>query len=175
MPKRRSGEVDWTPERVEVLKKLWGAGLTAKAIAEDFGDVSRNAVIGKVNRLGLERRRSETDDTERVPYIAPPRAGKSPVQKRIASPSVVPDYPKGKTEAKKKQVPVVELVIPTSMKISLLDLNKGNCHWPSGHPGSDDFSFCGNTSLTGLPYCAWHCRTGYRYAARSVSRKTRAA
>ena len=46
----------WTDERVARLTKLWAEGLSASQIAADLGDVSRNAVIGKVHRLGLSGR-----------------------------------------------------------------------------------------------------------------------
>ena len=45
--------MSWTEERIEKLRKLWGSGKTAAEIAEELGDVTRNAVIGKANRLGL--------------------------------------------------------------------------------------------------------------------------
>jgi len=48
----------WTDERIDQLKRLWGQGMTASQIAEELGGVSRNAVIGKAHRLGLEARPS---------------------------------------------------------------------------------------------------------------------
>ena len=48
--------MSWTDERVEVLKKLWGEGQSASQIAKELGGVTRNAVIGKVHRLGLSNR-----------------------------------------------------------------------------------------------------------------------
>ncbi len=48
--------VTWTDERVELLKRLWGEGLSASQIAAEIGGVTRNAVIGKVHRLGLSGR-----------------------------------------------------------------------------------------------------------------------
>ena len=48
--------MSWTDERVELLKKLWGEGLSASQIAGRIGSVTRNAVIGKVHRLGLSGR-----------------------------------------------------------------------------------------------------------------------
>ena len=48
--------MSWTDERVDTLKRLWGEGLSASQIATQLGGVSRNAVIGKVHRLGLEGR-----------------------------------------------------------------------------------------------------------------------
>ena len=46
----------WSDERVEQLRKLWEAGLSASQIAAELGNVTRNAVIGKVHRLGLSGR-----------------------------------------------------------------------------------------------------------------------
>ena len=43
----------WTVDRIECLKQLWAQGLSAREIAQELGDISRNAVIGKLNRLGL--------------------------------------------------------------------------------------------------------------------------
>jgi len=51
-------EMEWSEERVEMLKRLWLQGRTASQIAEELGDVTRNAVIGKVHRLGLKSRPS---------------------------------------------------------------------------------------------------------------------
>ena len=50
--------MNWTDERVETLKKLWADGLSASQIAAELGGITRNAVIGKVHRLGLSGRDS---------------------------------------------------------------------------------------------------------------------
>ena len=50
--------MSWTDERIDRLKAMWAEGSTASQIAEDLGGVSRNAVIGKAHRLGLESRPS---------------------------------------------------------------------------------------------------------------------
>ncbi|HVL77862.1 MAG TPA: GcrA family cell cycle regulator [Sphingomicrobium sp.] len=50
--------MSWTEERIERLKKMWHDGATASQIADELGGVSRNAVIGKAHRLGLEARPS---------------------------------------------------------------------------------------------------------------------
>src|SRR5918999_5304444 len=57
-PDRLGGErpMNWTDERVELLKKLWADGLSASQIAAELGGITRNAVIGKVHRLGLSGR-----------------------------------------------------------------------------------------------------------------------
>ena len=48
--------MSWTPDRVENLKKMWSEGQSASQIATDLGGVTRNAVIGKIHRLGLSNR-----------------------------------------------------------------------------------------------------------------------
>jgi GcrA cell cycle regulator len=69
----------WTDERIEQLKRLWEAGNTASQIAEELGGVSRNAVIGKAHRLGLQARPSPVRSSdsgnsggEAAPRPAPP-------------------------------------------------------------------------------------------------------
>ena len=51
----------WTKTKVEKLSKLWGQGVSARDIAEKLGDISRNAVIGKANRLGLSKKLSSEE------------------------------------------------------------------------------------------------------------------
>ena len=59
--------MSWTNERVELLKKLWGEGQSASQIAKELGGVTRNAVIGKVHRLGLSNRATSTSKSETSP------------------------------------------------------------------------------------------------------------
>ena len=56
--------MSWTDDRVELLKKLWGEGQSASQIAKELGGVTRNAVIGKVHRLGLSNRATAAAKTE---------------------------------------------------------------------------------------------------------------
>ena len=62
--------MSWTDERVELLKKMWAEGNSASQIAKELGAVTRNAVIGKVHRLGLSSRTADTGATE-APAEAP--------------------------------------------------------------------------------------------------------
>src|SRR5256885_1832006 len=67
--------MSWTEERIERLKKMWHDGATASQIADDLGGVSRNAVIGKAHRLGLEQRPSPVKPgEEKEPRKAGPAA-----------------------------------------------------------------------------------------------------
>src|SRR6476620_368097 len=59
--------MSWTDERIDRLKELWSQGKTASFIADELGGVSRNAVIGKAHRLGLQSRPSPVKPNEPAP------------------------------------------------------------------------------------------------------------
>jgi len=65
--------MSWTDERIDRLKDLWSKGMTASQIADELGGVSRNAVIGKAHRLGLQSRPSPVKPNEPAPAKAKPR------------------------------------------------------------------------------------------------------
>ena len=87
--------MSWTDERVETLKRMWGEGQSASQIAKELGGVTRNAVIGKVHRLGLSNR--EEDDSEAVAEAAPapkvPRNSAASRPPRAAAPAAAPAAP----------------------------------------------------------------------------------
>src|SRR6202158_5264405 len=154
----------WTDDRVEQLKKLWEGGLSASQIAAELGNVTRNAVIGKVHRLGLSRR-------AKSPSSAAPRQRKAarPAQHmmRVARP-----VSRGNTalahafEVELEPDPVAyDNVVPMSQRLSLLELNEATCHWPIGDPSSAEFFFCGGQALNSLSYFAHHSRIAYQPAS----------
>jgi GcrA cell cycle regulator len=55
-------------------------------------------------------------------------------------------------------------------RCTLLELGQGKCRWPISNPGAEDFCFCGNEPVKGLPYCLGHARIAYRPAGRQRSR-----
>jgi GcrA cell cycle regulator len=83
--------MSWTEERIDQLKRLWGQGMTASQIAEDLGGVSRNAVIGKAHRLGLEARPSPVKggDASATSATAAP-ASATPSPEKAAAPAARP-------------------------------------------------------------------------------------
>ena len=146
----------WTDERLELLKSGFAAGLSCREIAATIG-VSRNAVIGKISRLNLKRDK----DRMVVHTNRPERTGE-------ARPRGVPKlrqmllkaYPAAAKAA------VADEPIHNGHTCSLFDLGKDTCRWPISTPGADDFCFCGNPPVDGLPYCAGHSRLAYRVTAR---------
>jgi GcrA cell cycle regulator len=79
--------MSWTDERVELLKKMWGEGQSASQIAKELGGVTRNAVIGKVHRLGLSNRTSGAANPETKPKVAPKADPKPKVAPKPAEPA----------------------------------------------------------------------------------------
>jgi GcrA cell cycle regulator len=154
--------MSWTDERIGLLKKLWSDGLSASQIAAEIGGVTRNAVIGKVHRLGLSGRAKNASNT------APrPRKARSPSHIiRMARPSI-----RGNTalahayEMEPEATPgLIENVVPIGQRRTILELTEQTCHWPIGDPGSVEFFFCGGATIEGLPYCAYHSRVAYQPA-----------
>jgi GcrA cell cycle regulator len=161
--------MSWTDERVELLKKLWSDGLSASQIAGELGGITRNAVIGKVHRLGLSGRAKSASSA-----VARPRKARSSSHMlRMARASI-----RGNTalahayEIEEEAEPsLVENVIPIGQRRTILELTEQTCRWPIGDPGSIDFFFCGGNPVGGSPYCAYHARMAYQPAAARRDRR----
>ena len=155
----------WSDDRVELLARLWAEGLSASQIAAQLGGgVTRNAVIGKVHRLGLSGRAKSGQSAAQRP--AKPRAPASPPPAAEWTRST-PQSPAGQ-EASRSAVERVreqDIAIPVSARVSILDLRDSMCRWPLGDPTSPDFGFCGGKAATGLPYCSAHCRIAFQPVA----------
>jgi GcrA cell cycle regulator len=184
--------MSWTDERVEKLKELWGDGMSASQIAKILGAVTRNAVIGKVHRLGLSNRgaapggQSTTDEQKAVEK----QAHKPPV--RVTKPEAGPAAAGPATEAPMpaaamppRAAPVVRDPtlprapgLPTpeeaaaratlaeiekmARRLDLLSLTERTCKWPIGDPAEEGFHFCGLPSVTGKPYCEHHVAVAFQ-------------
>lgn len=147
----------WTDERIAQLKAGWEGGMTASQIAEQLGEgVTRNAVIGKAHRLGLEARPSPVkggDDVAEVTAATPPPvAAVAALAAFPAPPAAAVARPAAKKPARAGK----------AAKTTLLDLNEKICKWPIGHPSDADFHFCGKASQAGFPYCTEHCLVAYQ-------------
>jgi GcrA cell cycle regulator len=82
--------LSWTDERIDQLKTMWERGLTASQIADELGGVSRNAVIGKAHRLGLQSRPSPVKANETPKKAAPPAPRKAAPAPEAEAPRAVP-------------------------------------------------------------------------------------
>ncbi len=152
----------WTDERVELLKKLWAEGLSASQIAGRLGGVTRNAVIGKVHRLGLSgRATSSRSSSPRPRRTHVPRANR---RRRLCSGRAAMSRSSLNTRRSSisRPQPLQELVIPLHERASILTLKEAMCRWPIGDPGEPEFHFCGRKRCGTLPYCEHHARMAYQ-------------
>jgi GcrA cell cycle regulator len=189
--------MSWTDERVETLKKMWAEGQSASVIAKELGGVTRNAVIGKVHRLGLSNR------TAAAPAKAPvgeKSAEKSAVNK--AKPAVKKPQPQPEPEeavqAEKPAAPTRKPIVPagqplppqpsaneispealanvrevekTAKKLTLMELTERTCKWPIGDPATENFWFCGLPAQQGKPYCEAHVGVAFQPMSSRRDRK----
>lgn len=177
--------MSWTDDRVEILKKMWGEGQSASQIAKELGGVTRNAVIGKVHRLGLSNRAASGAAAAPKPEPkAKPEAKPKPAPK--------PEKPEMKTEAAappRSNLPARKQIIPAGQplppqpsaneispealakvnevekkakKIGLMELTERTCKWPVGDPATEDFWFCGLPVKQGKPYCEAHVGVAFQ-------------
>lgn len=142
----------WTPERTERLVSLWKEGYSAAQIAGKIGGVSREAVLGKIWRLGLTgtARAGSTNMLARVVD------GKMKVRRantRTVAPSgEVREGPQWKDEPLPPEPPKPAQVV------RLADLEANQCRFPFSDPKAPDFGFCGCSTPPGASYCEAHMR-----------------
>jgi len=137
-------QANWSDERVEQLKSLWTEGLSASQIARALGGVTRNAVIGKVHRLGLAGRASPARaDRPRLPSA--PKA--STLRNAVVAAPVVEEDP---------------LQLEDGNFATVLTISDRMCRWPIGDPAATEFHFCGRGPKAGSPYCEAHARKAYQ-------------
>jgi GcrA cell cycle regulator len=145
----------WTSERMEQLRTFVDAGLTCSQIAVEIG-VTRNAVIGKIHRLGLSPGSPAAAPAFRKPQRIRPRVTQRQMVRAILA------VPLQKPEAMVLEVEPAN----SAHRCSLLELAHGKCRWPLNDPTGEDFVFCGNDAVAGTSYCAGHVRMAYRSPTR---------
>jgi GcrA cell cycle regulator len=149
----------WTEERVETLKKLWTEGLSASQIAKQLGGVTRNAVIGKVHRLGLAGRATPSRPAKRPRPAARPRI--------VSSVGGLGQRPRVPHAPYLALVPQLEpLKADDGSVTTVLTLTESVCKWPIGDPGDATFAFCGRGVSEGEKhrYCADHAQLAFQPA-----------
>ncbi len=167
---------EWTPERKELCLELFALGLSASAIADRLGGVTRNSVLGMVHR----EREAATKRGDKSAATALRRTGnlthlggtkrqrkariykKQPLKPRFANignPALRQLY---LGDAEPYTPLAEELVIPVNERKTIETLTDSCCRWPIGDPQKKDFHFCGRTKIAGLPYCDFHARRAYQ-------------
>ena len=191
--------MSWTDDRVEILKKLWVEGQSASQIAKELGGVTRNAVIGKVHRLGLSNRatsssssKSDTKSKTSVKSMSDTKRVSNKTSASKVASANSPSEPRSNVTSLRRQIipagqplppqPSANEISPEALarvgeiekkakKISLLELTERTCKWPVGDPATEEFWFCGLPSQAGKPYCEAHVGVAFQPMSQRRDRR----
>jgi GcrA cell cycle regulator len=157
--------VTWTEERLELLKKLWGEGLSASQIAAELGGgMTRNAVLGKSHRLGLVRNGAAGVSTPRPRTVSrplgSPLTAEPPMQ--LGPTPAINTTSQQPSEETRAAALLVEEASPPTQGLTIMELREGMCRWPMGDPTKPEFRYCGSHGVVGLPYCTHHAQIAYQ-------------
>ncbi|MCY3726737.1 MAG: hypothetical protein F4X24_05630 [Rhodobacteraceae bacterium] len=136
--------VAWTTQQVNKAVNMWKEGKTATEISNKISK-SRNAVIGKLNRLGVKKPNSNATNETSLDKEEN-KATRDKIDKQLNGQSA------GDTQ-------------PTQLedrRLSLLYLNEKTCRWPIGDPSTKNFWFCGKPTLLNKGYCAQHSELAFQ-------------
>ena len=191
--------MSWTDDRVEILKKLWVEGQSASQIAKELGGVTRNAVIGKVHRLGLSNRatsssssKSDTKSKTSVKSMSHTKRVSNKTSTSKVTSANSPSEPRSNVTSLRRQIipagqplppqPSANEISPEALarvseiekkakRISLLELTERTCKWPVGDPATEEFWFCGLPSQAGKPYCEAHVGVAFQPMSQRRDRR----
>jgi len=182
----------WTPAVLNKVKMLLARGLSTAEIGKKIG-MSKNAVVGKLNRLGWNAKSQEIPAKKpaKKPAVKPiAKPVKKPVAKnqKFVTPvkagavkkPVAPVKPVKKSATKpiapvKAPAPAPKALPKSNSKtlamhqriiqhsLELSSLKPDQCRWPIGDPDSEKFHFCGASVFVGKPYCYEHCKMAYQF------------
>jgi GcrA cell cycle regulator len=143
----------WTDSNIELLRKRWAKGVSARLIAKELGSVSRNAVVGKVYRLKLAGRTT----VEAQPRKYKPSAISNTLFHGYRAGRQAPAHRSAKTKTK-----AIEEAPPIDLNCSMLELDNtpwrpSKCRWLTGDSRFPlDPIFCGCKPISDSPYCEYH-------------------
>jgi GcrA cell cycle regulator len=155
--------VKWTDERMARLRELYEKGWSFSVIAHDLGDgLTRNAVIGKAHRFGLNARKID-GNTERRALTAG----------RPAQPRTKHNITKLLAIAAGEHGDEATTLAPTmaASPVTFFELRSEHCRWPVSGEGVHTV-FCGGQATAPLSYCPAHCRLAYRTEPRGQAKRT---
>ena len=148
--------MSWNQQKVDDLKKLWNEGVATSRIGEQLG-FTKNAVIGKAFRLGLERRqnsRKKTAQSQSVSSVTMYRETSSPVHSQMT--------PKREVTRRREKFSFKKSIVGTGSFKS--------CQWPIGDPLEEGFHYCGGQNIPTKPYCIEHYKKAYNVDEKYLDR-----
>jgi GcrA cell cycle regulator len=148
--------MSWNQQKVDDLKKLWNEGVATSRIGEQLG-FTKNAVIGKAFRLGLERRqnsRKKTARSQSVSSVTMYRETSAPVHSQMT--------PKREVTRRREKFSFKKSIVGTGSFKS--------CQWPIGDPLEEGFHYCGGQNIPTKPYCIEHYKKAYNVDEKYLDR-----
>lgn len=175
----------WDNGILKKLKALVGRGLSTAEIGKKLG-ISKNAVVGKLHRLGWNAAANDAPNKSAVgkksvseskkivpkkpvikvtkPANRPTKVSPKKVEKMAKAQSVTPEKPKRiSVRGTTKESAVHQRMVQHALEMANLKPNQ--CRWPIGDPDSEGFHFCGQPVFVGKPYCYEHCKQAYQFTA----------
>ena len=132
--------MNWTEDKVNKLKELWGKGQTASQIAEIIGGISRNAVIGKAHRLNLSAKIKTRSSVSQFKNITNNKNASN----------------LNKSKKSKLRTLLLDKNFEPAKNLQLEELNENTCKYMEGHPDEENSSFCGRKNVEKFSYCPLH-------------------
>jgi len=148
--------MSWNQQKVDDLKKLWNEGVATSRIGEQLG-FTKNAVIGKAFRLGLERRqnsRKKTAHSQSVSSVTMYRESSTSGNSQVA--------PKREVTRRREKFSFKKSIVGTGSFKS--------CQWPIGDPLEEGFHYCGGQNIPTKPYCIDHYKKAYNVDEKYLDR-----
>ena len=155
----------WTEARVIELVQMWADGISSSRISKMMSQkydhtVTRNAVIGRLSRMGLtsKTRQEEKKFRRRQKAKATVRSREKKIREEMRSPHRMASWP-----VKREAHPPLnyeevfrEVIVPEVDRVTIADLEDHQCRWPVGDPRESDFHFCGARRMPNASYCVYH-------------------
>ena len=148
--------MSWNQQKVDDLKKLWNEGVATSRIGEQLG-FTKNAVIGKAFRLGLERRqnsRKKTAHSQSISSVTMYRESSNSSHSQIT--------PKREVSRRREKFSFKKSIVGTGSFQS--------CQWPIGDPLEEGFHYCGGQNIPTKPYCIEHYKKAYNVDEKYLDR-----
>ena len=148
--------MSWNHQKIEDLKKLWNEGVATSRIGEQLG-FTKNAVIGKAFRLGLERRQNSRKKT-----IHSHQLSSTTLYRETSAQASSIVSPKRETIKRREKLNFKKSIVGTGSFKS--------CQWPIGDPLEEGFHYCGGQNIPTKPYCIEHYKKAYNVDEKYLDR-----
>ena len=148
--------MSWNTQKVEDLKKLWNEGVATSRIGEQLG-FTKNAVIGKAFRLGLERRQNSRKKTAQTQQFS-----SATMYRESSGASTAQNIVKREPVRRREKFSFKKSIVGTGSFKS--------CQWPIGDPLEEGFHYCGGQNIPTKPYCIDHYKKAYNVDEKYLDR-----